>query len=195
MLFYSLQNIIESFPSSDIKKYLGLYLNQTQDSIKTNYLAQIYNLDFSTIQSLMLVDSIGRKSNFQDVLENHKNKIVYVDFWASWCAPCIEAMQSAKKLREEYANREDIVFIYLALNDKEAQWIRNSRSLISGANSESYLIVNPKTSEFIEELKINSIPRYLLYGYNGYLTNKNAPGPENEQIRNLINDLIRQQVK
>jgi thiol-disulfide isomerase/thioredoxin len=32
----------------------------------------------------------------------HRGKVVYVDFWASWCAPCLKAVPALEKLRKEF---------------------------------------------------------------------------------------------
>ncbi len=45
------------------------------------------------------------KDNFREIYEN--NDIVIVDFWASWCGPCMSFMPTYEKVSEDYP---DIVF-------------------------------------------------------------------------------------
>lgn len=46
-------------------------------------------------------------------LENYKNKVVYLDFWASWCAPCKISFPSLDKLHKEINNQD---FYVVAIN-------------------------------------------------------------------------------
>ena len=38
-------------------------------------------------------------------LRDYKNKIIYLDFWASWCKPCRKSLPELNKLREDLKNR------------------------------------------------------------------------------------------
>lgn len=38
---------------------------------------------------------------FADLLKNNRNKVIYVDFWATWCAPCLAEFPNSKKLETE----------------------------------------------------------------------------------------------
>jgi hypothetical protein len=40
-----------------------------------------------------LMDSVGNKFTFKDLMEKSKNKFVVLDFWASWCSACIRGCQ------------------------------------------------------------------------------------------------------
>jgi thiol-disulfide isomerase/thioredoxin len=49
----------------------------------------------------------------------HRGKVVYVDFWASWCAPCLKAVPALEKLRKDFPEND---FQVLAINlDREPE--------------------------------------------------------------------------
>ena len=49
---------------------------------------------------------------FDAILANYKGKVVLVDFWATWCGPCMAAMKEMKPLKDEIKGK-DVVFLYL----------------------------------------------------------------------------------
>ena len=52
-------------------------------------------------------------------LSQYRGKVVYLDFWASWCAPCLEAVPALEALRGEFPESK---FQILAVNvDKETR--------------------------------------------------------------------------
>ncbi|WP_226995407.1 TlpA disulfide reductase family protein, partial [Candidatus Symbiothrix dinenymphae] len=46
------------------------------------------------------------------ILANYKGKVAVVDFWATWCGPCLQANKEIKPLKEELSGK-DVVYIYL----------------------------------------------------------------------------------
>lgn len=50
-------------------------------------------------------------------LENYKGKIVYLDFWASWCVPCRKSFPWMNQIRQEYSH-DDLVIIAINLDKK-----------------------------------------------------------------------------
>jgi len=61
--------------------------------------------------NLNLVDSDGQISSLQDL----KGKVIFLNFWATWCAPCIAEMPSINKLHKEMG--DEIVFVLLSFDD------------------------------------------------------------------------------
>lgn len=65
------------------------------------------NLGISSTKffSAHLSDMQGKKQN----LSQYKNKIIVVNFWATWCPPCREEMPELSQLQLEYKNRNVVV--------------------------------------------------------------------------------------
>ena len=140
--------------------------------------------------SMIITDLEGNTTTFDKLLKEHIGKVIYVDLWASWCAPCLATMPDAEKLRKTYKNK-NVVFIYLAVNDNEEAWKRAVEqyhtSTYDGIN---FIVVNPKEAVFLKEIDNRHIPQYLLYDRSGKLVDANAPKPGTQEIREIINDLM-----
>ena len=147
--------------------------------------------NFSKSAQLLLIDKNNRQTNLYEVLGKNKGKVIYLDFWASWCAPCLQSMPHARILREEYKDKS-VVFICLAINDEEANWKVAER--IYGVNylSESYFITNSKTEQVIIDLNVRTVPRYVLFDKNGVLVHSNAPEPRGREIREQLDKLLKE---
>jgi len=187
--FYCLEDIIEDFSVDDIHKYLSKYTQLTHDSIKANFLIKKYNLDFKTSNDLLFKNERGTQITFNNLLQQYKGKVIYVDFWASWCEPCLRSMPYAKKLREAYKNK-NVAFVYLAKNDQEAAWKKAINRAETNYLGENYFIVNSTVSKILEEWKIYTIPHYMIFDKKGNLVYRNAPGPGSEAIRKLLNKYL-----
>lgn len=57
-----------------------------------------------------------------------KNKIIFVNFWASWCQPCKEEMPSIEALYREMMGKEDFVMITVLYKDSPKNGIEYMKS-------------------------------------------------------------------
>lgn len=62
--------------------------------------------------NFVLVDRDGNRKDFKD----YEGKVVFVNFWATWCPPCVAEMPDIHDLYEEI-NSEDIEFVLISLDD------------------------------------------------------------------------------
>ncbi len=114
-------------------------------------------------------------------LSDFKGKLVYIDLWATWCVPCREEFKYSKKLSDRYAGREDLVFMYVSMqNDTEAwrKFLSKNPSLkgIHGIQQESSDPEKPETTAF-RLYKAPGIPHYILIDKAGNIIDRNAPRP------------------
>ena len=52
------------------------------------------------------------------ILEPHRGKVVYADFWGSWCGPCKEQLKHMQAVKDELKGK-DVVYLYFANNTPE----------------------------------------------------------------------------
>lgn len=103
-------------------------------------------------------------------LSDWKGKVVFVDVWATWCAPCLKKMPTILKYQEEF---KDIQFVFLSIDNDKNRW--NSFLSEHLEYSKSYIAGK---SNFESLYRISSIPRYILIDSNGTIINAFTPNDE-----------------
>lgn len=125
---------------------------------------------------------------WRELLSTDENKLIYVDFWASWCAPCRAEMPASKQLKQEYSSK-GLKFVYISIDDNGSAWHKAITEL--GLNSSvHYLMPDGKKSAFADKFKISTIPRYMLIGRDGTIISDNAPRPTDKNIRLYFNEQL-----
>lgn len=179
------------YPAEMVERYRARYRELTGDSTsffpstvnKENLLPEGYSND------LILEGLDGEQVAFEQVLRNHRGKVIYVDLWASWCAPCRAGMPDAKRLREAYKGR-DVVFLYLAVNDTGPAWRSAVKSCHTDYLGENYRVLNGDDCLFLREIKHTKIPHMLLYDRTGKLVDTDAPRPGEDMITMQLDKLL-----
>ncbi len=79
-----------------------------------------------SVPNFTLPDRIGADRSLSDILD--ANTFVFVDFWASWCSPCIESIPALKDIYATY-RRNGLEIVSVSVDDDEESWIERSEEL------------------------------------------------------------------
>jgi len=163
------------FPIETRWEYLSKFKNEYQDSAMYNHLVEKYNIKFSIKNDLDLLNPEGESTTFEELITSLKGKVIYIDFWAIWCAPCIREMPSSLEIQNEFSS-QDLAYIYLSTDRKKQPWKHalERHELNSGIH---YRIDNAGYNTKMQELNVPALPHYMIYDRNGQLVNKDAPRP------------------
>src|SRR5690606_18571711 len=97
-------------------------------------------------------------------LASLRGKIVLVDTWATWCAPCRVEIPHLKKLEHELKDK-DIAFVSLSVDVErdEEKW----KKFVQKESLGGIQLYAKGFSEFAQYYKISSIPRFLIFDKEG----------------------------
>jgi len=126
---------------------------------------------------------------FDKLVQKYKGKVIYIDFWASWCKPCLMEMPSMARLKQTY-KQDDVVFLHLSSDSKKSKWKRNIRKhQITG---EHYLMSKNFHQNASKALILTSLPRHVLIDKAGNIVAEHAKSPGDRSLTDDIDDLLKQ---
>ncbi len=170
--------------------YQNTYPNDSMfmQQFQSNFLLNQEHLVNASV-GLNLLNEKGSTKMLTGLLKELKGKVVYVDYWASWCAPCRTAMPSSLKLREAFGDKE-VAFVYFSIDRGQEEWRKASKSDGLEGYVHNYLVLNHEKSEMKQQLEIEAIPRYLIFNKEGKLVEKNAPSPVSAELEIVLNQYL-----
>lgn len=142
------------------------------------------------LRQVELVDFSGNKLYFGALLERYAGKVVYLDFWASWCKPCREEFPYTGQLKEHYRDA-GVAFVYISQDRDEKGWRRAVESERLNP-ADCYLLRSKEQLAVLSrELQFTAIPHYALVAPDGSLAYLNAPRPSAQgSVRQAIDGLL-----
>ncbi|MCC6284322.1 MAG: TlpA family protein disulfide reductase [Phycisphaerales bacterium] len=162
---------LAAFPNARANKYVVGQIRRIDELNKP------FELEFQEATS-------GETVSFADL----KGKIVVVDFWATWCGPCVGEMPHMKELYAEWKDK-GVEFVGISLDQAEEKGGLDKLKKFVKDNEipwPQYYQGNYWDSEFSVSWGVNSIPCIFVVDHEGNLYSTNARGKLEELIPELM---------
>ena len=112
--------------------------------------------------------SVSKEEMFNTILTKYKGKVVVVNFWATWCGPCVQAMRHIKPLKDEMKEK-DVVWLYLTGETSNLQsWTR----AYPGITGEHYRVSDAQWDYWYKTYSIRGVPTYMVFDRQGQQLSK-----------------------
>ncbi len=117
-----------------------------------------------------------------------QDKVVLIDFWATWCKPCLEELPTLKRIAEKYQGDSRFMLVSISRDDNETKlkdFVRTHqmhwRQIRDGRKS---------GAEIAYEYRVKGIPYYLLIDQNGLITYNSYLDNSMEVLENKLAELL-----
>ena len=166
--YYQFQ--IHNISQDTMSLIIDNFSSYSKNSIYFDYLKSLYK-KITSIKEGVLAPNFTSKDidGKQYSLYDFRGKYVYIDFWASWCAPCIEKFPEMKKI---YNSRDKSKFEILGVSVDVSRdsWIKsiekNKLSWINISNTKGW-------DEISDSYGVKAVPQNFLVDPNGTIIKKN----------------------
>lgn len=158
---------------NNLRKYTGVLLARLSVSAKTN-------LELSDeAYAWELVDTESNQFSFEKV----KGQVIFLNFWATWCQPCVKEMPEIQKLHEGY--RSKVAFLLVTQEDPE-----KVESFLD--RSELELPIYYSRAGIPSEIVPKTLPTtYIIDKKGTIVTAESGARPWNsQQYRDLLDELV-----
>lgn len=130
---------------------------------------------------------VGNEAALESLIKKHAGKVVFVDYWATWCHPCVEAFPETVDLYEKY-NSQGLTAIGVSFD--EAQNELAVRRFLAGQRVEFDNIISSygQGPEAFEKFAVDQVPHFRLYDKTGKLRGKwdEHPNDIDAQVKALL---------
>lgn len=139
--------------------------------------------------------TIVDKEGLQKVIDKHRGKVVLVDYWATWCGPCVAQFPHTVELWKKYRDKGLAV---IALSMDSPDDIGDVREFLAekGAKFDNLLSKYGADEKAFEEFDFDgALPHYAIYDREGKLATRISPADPTIKFRPaLIDEAIEAQL-
>ncbi len=168
-------------------EYIGALKKELAVKMKEELARKMINLPAPLFE---LKDLTGKTVSLKDL----KGKTVILDFWATWCAPCIRSFPAMKIAVNKYKDDRSVKFLFIHTMENVADATTYVKKFIEKNNYRSFqVLMDLKNSEtgsnpVVESFKVNGIPAKFVIDKNGNIRFSLAgfDGAEDAAVEEII---------
>ena len=133
-----------------------------------------------------LVDQYGNTHKLSD----YKGKVVFLNFWATWCPPCKMEMPNIEELYKKYNyNKDDVVILGVAQPGGQEKSISGIKEFIN-SNGYTFPTVFDESGDVFGRYYIRSLPTTFMIDKEGKIYGYVSGALSKDQMNSIINQTI-----
>ncbi|MFK7948829.1 MAG: TlpA family protein disulfide reductase [Saprospiraceae bacterium] len=149
-----------------------------QDFLNTNKYEKYDKIVMETYEGVNRYAAGQYASNYtlKDVAGNNvslnefRGKTIYMDFWASWCRPCVQKLDEMQTIKDKLAENENIVFIHISFDNQSNEWTEKiNEKGFSGIHLQAAEGTKSKVAQLYN---IKALPEYFIITPQGTYAQK-----------------------
>ncbi|MCI6550800.1 MAG: TraB/GumN family protein [Prevotella sp.] len=120
-----------------------------------------------------------------------EGKVLYIDFWATWCGPCKQEIPHMAKLYDHYKNNPKIAIISISIDTNVEAW----RKMVTKDKPEwpQFVAEGAQNMKMSNDWGITAIPRFIILNADGTIRSANATRPSSPNIIQELDAIIAEQ--
>ena len=163
----NLDGVLAAYPTFRVQNHDSIHARNLRQAISGLLTVK----EGAPAPSFTLLNNEGKAVALSDL----KGKVVYLDFWGTWCKPCMQEMPASASLKKKFEGR-DVAFVYISVSDKVEKWqqVLAAQHLTS---PNSVHLHSPDGSDVPGRYQVVQYPTYWLIGRDGRIVSRRAPRP------------------
>lgn len=130
--------------------------------------------------------NVPKEKLLEAIIAPYKGKVVLIDFWNTWCAPCRMSIKANEPLKENELKSDKLIWIYIA---NESSPMVKYQSMIVNIKGKHFRLNDEQWMYITDKLKIDGIPSYVLVEPSGEYKLRND-FRDHELMKNTLKDMI-----
>lgn len=179
---------------------LILSVAKSQDDIKNEEKSKKDRLELVKIGNDSPIGNILTKDSSSISTDKFKGKLLVIDFWATWCSPCLKEIPKFKELETKYENPQ-VEFITVSINDefkywqnyiKENNWKTDNYWYGVKENEPFFSYTYSEVERDSVKMILVALPKYVIISPEGKILNNNASKPSNPDFERELQSRIKE---